>query len=171
MRAVPTLPARDTSEEEGEIPLLARSQTRGESAGSEALPSGSPAKDRNAVTLRRPQGALARGAPQESTELGAQQHHTSLPTDAGGPFILTLSRGKRRGKPSGNTRHTEQPADPEPHRAPWQGAAHPRSRLKHRRISALGPCPPPPPENEVKGQVNSKFTDQRGWPNPSARGK
>ena len=46
------------------------------------------------MTLRWPQGALVWGAPQKSTELGAQQHHTSMPTDAGGPFILALSRGR-----------------------------------------------------------------------------
>ena len=45
------------------------------------------------MTLCQPQGAVVWRAPQKSTELGAQQHHTSMPTDAGSPFIFTLSRG------------------------------------------------------------------------------
>ena len=45
------------------------------------------------MTLHQPQGAVVWGAPQKSTELGPQQHHTSMPTEAGIPFIFTLSRG------------------------------------------------------------------------------
>ena len=74
------------------------------------------------MTLHQPQGAVVWGAPQKTTELVPQQYHTSMPTDVGSPIIFTLSRG---GEIALETQAHRETADPEPHRAPWQGAAHP----------------------------------------------
>ena len=122
---MPTLPAPETGEEKGEIPLLARSQLTG-SALDQELSIWEHSKERPTVTRRQPQRAVVGGAPQKSTELGAQQHHTSMPTDAGSPFIFTLSRG---GECPLGTQGTQRNQLNLSTPAPWQGAAHPRPGL------------------------------------------
>ena len=91
------------------------------------------------MTLRRPQGTLARGAPQESTELGAQQHHTSAPTDAGGPFILTLSRGRE--SPLGTQGIQSNQLTLSPTGSPGKGRRIP-VQAKTPENQCLGPWPP-----------------------------
>ena len=103
------------------------------------------------MTLRWPQGALARGAPQESTELGAQQHHTSAPTDAGGPFILTLSRGRE--SPLGTQGTQSNQLTLSPTGSPGKGRRIPvqAKTPENQRTRTL------PPKNKVKEEKKKKW--------------
>ena len=117
------------------------------------------------MTLRQPQGAVVWGALQKSTELGSQQHHTSMPTYAGSPFIFTLSRG---GESTLGTPGTQSNQLTLSHSGPpGKGQRNPvQSKKPFESVPR-----PLPPKNMVKEQMNSKFTDQRLWPNSSPREK
>ena len=90
------------------------------------------------MTLCQPQGAVVWGEPQKSTELGAQQHHTSMTTDVGSPFIFTLSRGGEsplgtKGTQSNQLTLSKSGTPGKGQRIPVQAKAPENQRL--------GPCP------------------------------
>ena len=91
------------------------------------------------MTLHKPQGAVVWGALQKSTELGAQQHHTSMTTDVGSPFIFTLSRGGE--SPLGTQGTQSNQLTLRNSGPPGKGQRIP-VHAKTPENQFLGPCPP-----------------------------
>ena len=134
---MPTLPARDTSEEKGENPLLTRSQLTGrplnqklsicESCKGETYCDPPPAPRSCGVGST---AKVYRTWPTAASHLYAHR--------CGQPFYFHPL--KRQGKPSGNTRHTVQPADLSHSRPPGKGQRIP-VQAKTPENQCLGPCP------------------------------
>ena len=91
------------------------------------------------MALHQPQGAVVWGAQQNSSELGAQQHHTSMPTDAGSPFIIPLSRG---GESPLGTQGTQSNQLTLSHSGPPGKGQHIPVQDKIPENLCLGHCPP-----------------------------